>query len=69
MSELQSGTVKFYNTEKGFGFITQSDSGKDVFFHVSGLVDKVADGDPVTYEVVDGDRGKKAVNVRLNRQS
>ncbi|CAH0995948.1 Cold shock protein ScoF [Emticicia aquatica] len=59
------GTVKFFNTTKGFGFIKDNQNGEEVFVHVSGLVDEIQEGDEVTYEVSDGKKGKTAVQVRL----
>ena len=63
---MQKGKVKFYNTAKRYGFIT-GDDGTDYFFHQSGLNDDiyVKDNDSVEFEVVDGDRGQKAVNIPL----
>ena len=59
-----NGTVKFFNSSKGFGFITGED-GKDYFVHQTGLKDGVtlSDNDSVTFDVAQGDRGPKAVNV------
>lgn len=59
------GTVKFFNDEKGFGFITVEDD-KDYFVHQSGLEEGVVlnDGDSVEFEVEEGERGPKAVNVK-----
>ena len=70
------GTVKFYNATKAFGFITKED-GEDLFFHITGL-DKIEDengytqpafqpdeGTAVTFDIMDDDRGPKAVNVML----
>lgn len=63
---MKTGKVKFFNTQKGFGFITNTDeNGKDIFVHVSGLQDEVREGDEVTYEVEQGRKGPKAVNVTL----
>lgn len=62
---MQTGTVKFFNNTKGFGFIKDSDGDKEHFVHVSGLVDKVKEGDPVTFELQEGKKGLNAVNVRL----
>ncbi|MDA0780199.1 MAG: cold shock domain-containing protein [Bacteroidetes bacterium] len=59
------GTVKFFNESKGFGFIT-TDSGEDVFVHISALDGlSINEGDSVTFEIVDGKRGKAASDVRL----
>jgi len=51
----EKGTVKFFNDSKGFGFITPDDGGKDVFVHVSGLLDGIQAGDRVTFDIVPGD--------------
>lgn len=58
------GTVKFYNAEKGFGFLIGED-GKDYFVHKTGLNEGVTlnDNDSVTFDVTEGERGPKAVNV------
>ena len=61
---MNTGKVKFFNDTKGFGFINPDDGGKDVFVHVSGLVDEIRDGDDVTYELKEGPKGLNAVNVR-----
>lgn len=58
------GQVKFFNDEKGFGFIKPDDGGKDVFVHKSGLIDRIQDEDMVTFEVQDGPKGPSAVDVR-----
>jgi CspA family cold shock protein len=62
----QTGTVKFYLDDKGYGFITPDNtSGKDIFFHLTGLLDDVKKGDKVSFEVEDSKRGDKAVNITL----
>ncbi len=61
---MKTGKVKYFNESKGFGFIIDDATGEDVFVHVSGLVDKVNQEDTVEYEVVDGRKGKNAVNVK-----
>ncbi|PWK80564.1 CspA family cold shock protein [Mucilaginibacter oryzae] len=59
------GTVKFFNETKGFGFITPSNGGAEVFVHVSGLIDTVRENDSVTYDVEQGKKGLNAVNVKV----
>ena len=59
----KKGKVKFFNTEKGFGFITELISGKDVFFHANSLLHQVMVNDRVTYELVRGKKGNEAVNI------
>jgi len=60
-----TGTVKFFNNAKGFGFITPDDGGKDVFVHQSGLNDEIREGDKVSYDVQEGPKGLNAANVKL----
>jgi CspA family cold shock protein len=62
---MQEGTVKFFNESKGFGFIAPSNGGKDIFVHVSGLMDEIRENDKVTFEVQDGKKGLNAANVRV----
>ena len=62
---MSTGTVKFFNESKGFGFITPEDGGKDVFVHVSALTGEIAEGDNVSYDVEEGQRGLNAVNVQV----
>lgn len=59
------GTVKFFNETKGFGFITPSNSGADIFVHVSGLVDEIRENDKVQYDEERGKKGMNAVNVTV----
>jgi CspA family cold shock protein len=63
---MNTGTVKFFNETKGFGFIRESESGKEYFVHVTGLVDKIRDNDTVTFEIQEGKKGLNAVNVKLS---
>ena len=60
-----TGTVKFFNTEKGFGFIKHDDSNKETFVHVSGLISNIKEGDKVEFELQEGKKGLNAVNVKL----
>ena len=62
---MKNGTVKFFNESKGFGFIKDSESANEYFVHVTGLVDKIKDGNEVTFELKDGKKGLNAVNVKL----
>ncbi len=62
---MATGTVKFFNTSKGFGFIVPDGGGKEVFAHVTGLIDEIREGDAVTYEVEEGRKGPSAVKVKL----
>ncbi|MCK5101653.1 MAG: cold shock domain-containing protein [Cyclobacteriaceae bacterium] len=59
------GTVKFFNENKGFGFIKPDDSGEDIFVHSSGLIDKIRENDHVEYDVERGQKGMNAVNVKI----
>jgi CspA family cold shock protein len=60
---MQEGTVKFFNTSKGFGFISPSNGGADVFVHATGLNSDIYENDKVTFEVENGKKGLNAVNV------
>jgi len=62
---MSNGTVKFFNNSKGFGFIAPDDGSKDVFVHQNGLIDKITEGDKVSYDVEEGQKGLNAVNVKL----
>lgn len=62
---MDNGTVKFFNDEKGFGFITPEDGSKDVFVHANGLIDEIREGDKVSYDVEEGQKGLNAVNVEV----
>jgi cold shock protein len=61
---MLTGTIKFFNASKGYGFIKDDQSGQEVFVHVSGLIDEVQENDTVTYEVKEGKKGLNAVNVK-----
>ena len=65
---MNKGTVKWFNNQKGYGFISD-EGGSDVFVHYSGLnmdgFKTLEDGAAVEYDIVDGDKGPQAVNVSL----
>jgi CspA family cold shock protein len=66
---MATGTVKFFNNEKGFGFITPSTGEKDVFVHFSNVVGEgfksLEEGQTVEYDVGEGRKGPEAQNVRV----
>jgi cold shock protein len=66
---MAQGTVKWFNSEKGFGFITQDDGQPDVFVHFSAIVSEgyksLDENAKVEYDVKRGDKGLQADNVRL----
>ena len=62
---MSTGTVKFFNESKGYGFIKEDDSNKEHFVHVSGLIDKINEDDRVEFELQEGKKGLNAVNVRV----
>lgn len=65
---MANGTVKFFNSAKGFGFITPNDNTGDIFFHVSNLeqgVSEPKDGDKVEYDKGMGKKGAEATNVKV----
>ena len=64
MDTKLTGTVKFFNEEKGFGFIKHDDSSKETFVHANGLIDQIEANDKVQFEVQEGRKGLNAVNVK-----
>lgn len=60
-----TGTVKFFNNVKGFGFIKENNTGTEYFVHITGCVDSINENDAVQFEVKDGQRGPSAINVEL----
>jgi cold shock protein len=66
---MPQGTVKWFNDDKGYGFIEPDDGGDDVFVHHSGIAGSgfksLGEGDKVSYEVSQGQKGPQAANVTL----
>ena len=69
MSEQKQGTVKWFDNKKGYGFITPSEGGKDLFVHMSGIMMEgyktLTDNQKVSYQVETSDRGPVATNVMV----
>ena len=62
---MSTGTVKFFNDSKGFGFIVEEGSNKEHFVHISGLIDEIREGDNVEFDLQEGRKGLNAVNVKV----
>ena len=69
MSETKTGTVKWFNNQKGYGFITPTEGGSDLFVHMSSILMEgyktLSDNQQVSYQVGDSDRGPVATNVMV----
>lgn len=64
MNTQIQGTVKFFNEEKGFGFIKHENSSQETFVHANGLIDQIEANDKVVFDVQEGRKGPNAVNVK-----
>lgn len=66
---MNKGTVKWFNATKGYGFITNQETNEDIFVHFSGLAMEgyktLEDGQEVTFDITEGNRGLQAVNVHV----
>jgi CspA family cold shock protein len=62
---IQEGTVKFFNSRKGFGFITLKDSDEEIFVHKTNIVGRIRDKNKVTFNIEQSDKGPIATNVRV----
>ena len=61
---MKTGTVKFVNEAKGFGFIKEDVTNNEIFVHVSGILEPIVEGDKVTFETTQGKKGINAINVK-----
>ena len=64
---IRQGTVAFFNDNKGYGFIKDGETGENIFVHVTGLLAEIQEGNRVQFEVVQGDRGLNAKDVKVVR--
>ena len=62
---MPQGTVKFFNDDKGYGFITPDEGGKDIFVHIKACNGDIAENDVVSYEVEETPKGLSATNVSV----
>ena len=66
---MNNGTVKWFNAQKGYGFISDDNCGEDVFVHFSGIAGEgyksLEEGQNVTFDITEGNRGLQAVNVTV----
>ncbi len=62
---MSTGTVKFFNNNKGFGFIVPDEGDKDLFVHKNNITEEITEGDKVSYEIEESEKGLNAVDVKL----
>ena len=62
---MYQGKVKFFNDSKGYGFVKDTETEKEYFVHVSGLIDEIKEDDDVTFDLQEGRKGLNAVDVRI----
>jgi len=67
-SEVKQGTVKFYIDEKLFGFLTDDETGQEIYIPVSGLIDEIKKGSQVFYTPAQGQKGLEAIDVKLRKK-
>lgn len=64
---IRKGKLTFFNDSKGFGFIKDSETSESIFVHVSDFKDDIVEGDVVNFEIMKGQRGPTAVQVKLHK--
>jgi cold shock CspA family protein len=64
---IRQGTVAFFNDNKGYGFIKDGETGENIFVHATGLQEDIQEGNRVQFEVIQGDRGLNATEVKVIR--
>ncbi len=62
---MYTGTVKFFNESKGFGFVVDDSTKEEIFVHVTGLIDNIREGDQVTFNTERGKKGMNAIDVKI----
>lgn len=62
---MAKGVIKFFNKEKGYGFVIEAESKQEIFMTISSLKGKVQDGDLVDFKIKNNNRGFKAVKVKV----
>lgn len=64
---IHKGQVKFFNNEKGYGFITDAETKESIFVHINNIIDTIRENDRVTFEIEMGHKGPNATNVKLQK--
>lgn len=62
---MKTGTVKFFNESKGFGFIVEDESQEEIFVHATGLTEQIRQDDKVSFDTTEGKKGPNAINVKI----
>lgn len=62
---MKTGTVKFFNTAKGYGFIKEDETSKEIFVHANDLKEEIRENDKVQFEVAEGKKGLNCINVSV----
>jgi cold shock protein len=61
---MKTGTVKFFNEAKGYGFIKVDETGEEIFVHLSAVTEKLKQDDKVSFDITEGRKGPNAINVK-----